>query len=213
MTEAIQRPAQPRVIDLDPASANERETVGHGEQAFELRGGQRLAIERDLHAKIEQRVLAQTCRDVLADGGGDVRTGGAVPLPGRGHPHHHARAFQLRDVGEKPKRLRGRPPQRMEDLAGIDHAFQPRAALRGALHGNEQRQQALPVRDTGELVQRLSEWQVLGFAVCGQASGVGGEEGERRRVVLTVLGQVEVDAANEVPGRAAVPEEVLHRGS
>ena len=107
------------------------------------------------------------------------------------------------------ERLLRRPAQRVEDLAGVDHRLEPGAALGRPLHRQEQREQALLVRRAGVLAQGLAERQVLGLAVRGEPVGVGREEGERRLLVLAVLGEVEVDAADEVPGRVQPLEELL----
>jgi hypothetical protein len=53
---------------------------------------------------------------------------------------------------------------------------------------------------------------VLRLAVRRQPAGVGGQEGERRLLVLAVLGQVEVHPADHVPGRVELLEELGHRG-
>ena len=99
--------------------------------------------------------------------------------------------------------------QRVEDLAGVDHRLEPRARLAGALHGQEQREQAVALRLPGVLAQRVTEREMLGLAVGGELPGVGGDEGEGRLVVLAVQGEVEVDAAHEVPRRAEAPEQFL----
>src|SRR5207248_1035244 len=57
----------------------------------------------------------------------------------------------------------------------------------------------------------LTEWQVLDLAVCGQSRRVGREEGERRRLILAVLGKVEMHATDEIPRRTAALEEILNR--
>jgi len=52
--------------------------------------------------------------------------------------------------------------------------------------------------------QGLAEREVLGLAVGGEARRVGGQERERRRVVLAVLGEVEVDAAKSIRSGGAL---------
>ncbi len=52
---------------------------------------------------------------------------------------------------------------------------------------------------------------MLCLAVARQAAGVGGQKRERCFLVLAVLGQVEVNAADEIPGWVKVFEEVLDR--
>ena len=51
---------------------------------------------------------------------------------------------------------------------------------------------------------------MLGLGIGGQARGIGREKGERRIHVFTILGQIEVHAADQVPRRIAALEEVLN---
>ena len=79
-----------------------------------------------------------------------------------------------RDASARP------PAQRMEDLARVDHRPQPGAALGGALHRQQQRQQLVAVRRAGILAQRLAERQVLRAGLRREPRRVGRQEGERR---------------------------------
>ena len=212
LLEATHHPLEPFAIDLDPLAADEREPVCAGQDLLHLGGGQPLAVERDLHAEVEQRILAERGRRLRPDGGGHLRPGRAPGPPGRGHANHDAGALQLRDVAEKAKGLLRRPAQRMKDLARVDHLLEPGAALGRALDREQERQKALLVGRAGVLAQRLAERQVLGLAVRREPGGVGREEGEGRLLVLAVLGEVEVHPAHDVPGRVQALEEVLDRG-
>ena len=97
----------------------------------------------------------------------------------------------------------------MEDLAAVDHRLEPGAALCRALDRQQQRQQLL-VRRVGVFLQRTPQGQVLGLALLRQPGRVGGDKCERSCLVLAVLGQVEVHAADEVPGRIVAPQELLN---
>ena len=113
-------------------------------------------------------------------------------------------------VLQELQRLRRAPAQRVVDLARIDHGLQPGACLGRALHRHQQRQQALAVARAGVLLQRLAERQMLRLAFGRKPRRVGRQERERRLLVLAVLGEIEVHAADQVPGRMAALEELLH---
>ena len=136
-----------------------------------------------------------------------VTCGRARPLAAPARPACARRRRRPRGAGRRPgagTRPR-RPAQGVEDLARVDHGPEPRAGLGRPLHGQEEREQPVLLRRAGVLAQRLAEREVLGLAVGGEARGVGREEGEGRLVVLAVLGEVEVDAADQVPGRVPPP--------
>ena len=82
---------------------------------------------------------------------------------------------------------------------------EPGAGLGGALHRQQQRQQLLAVGRAGVFAQRLAERQVLRARLGGEPGRVGGQEGERRVGVAAVLGEVEVHAPDQVPGRDSAP--------
>ena len=107
---------------------------------------------------------------------------------------------------------RGRPAQRMEDLARVDHRPQPGAGLGGALHRQQQRQQLVAVGRAGVFAQRLAERQMLRLGLRREPRGVGRHEGERRPVVAAVLGEIEMHAADQVPGRVQALQEALEVG-
>ena len=76
--EMLEHPAQPLAIDLDPASSDQREPIRLGKQLVDLSGGQRLAVKRDFHAEVEERVLAQPGRRFSPDRGRYLRARRAV---------------------------------------------------------------------------------------------------------------------------------------
>ena len=82
----------------------------------------------------------------------------------------------------------------------------------GALHRQQQRQQFVAVGRPGVFAQRLAERDVLGARLGREARGVGRHEGERRLGVAAVLRQVEMHAADQVPGRVQGIEEALEIG-
>ena len=104
-------------------------------------------------------------------------------------------ALELRDVAQKLNGLLGRPAERVENLTSLHQGFQPGASLRGALHRQEERQQAVLVGRARIFPESFSQRQMLGLGAGGQAGGISREKGERRIRVFAVFGQIEVDAA------------------
>ncbi len=204
LLEARHHPLQALAVHLDPLAANEREPIGAGQDLLHVTRAQALAVESDLHAKVEQGILAQRSRCLRPDGGRHLRPGGAPAPPRRGHANHHAGTLQLRHVTQKLKCLARRPAQRVKDLARIDRLSQPRAGFRRALDRQQERQQLLLAARARVRAQGLPERQVLGLAVGREPVGVSREKGERRRFVLAILGEVEVDLAHDVPGRMEI---------
>ena len=101
----------------------------------------------------------------------------------------------------------------MKDLAGIDHGLEPTDALRRTLHRHQQRQQLLSIGSAGVFAQGLAERHMLGPRLGRQARGVGGQEGKGPFRVAAVLGQIEVDTADQIPGRVQRLEESLQISS
>ena len=149
-------------------------------------------------------------RRLAADRRLHLRARRPVHAPARRHAHDHAGAFERRHVLQELQRLLRAPAQRMKDLAGIDHGLQPGAVLGGALHRHQQRQQALAVLRAGIFLQGLAERQMLRLGLRRQPRRVGRQEGERRFLVLAVLGQIEMHAPDQVPGGIAALEELLN---
>ena len=117
------------------------------------------------------------------------------------------RLWRKRDASAGP------PAQRMENLPGVDHRPQPVAVFGGALHRQQQRQQFVAVCRPGVFAQRLAQRDVLGAGLSGEARRVGRHEGERLFGVAAVLRQVEMHAADQVPGRVQRVEEALQAGA
>ena len=147
----------------------------------------------------------------LANRRADLRTRRAVRAPRARHTDDDTRGSQLREIRQELKRVGGRPPQRMINLAGIHHPSQPLALSGGALHRQQQRQQLRLVGRAGVLTQRLSERQVLRLRVRRQPRRIRGQKRERRRSIRPVLGEVEVNAADQSPGRTLLREKILRR--
>ena len=209
--EAIERAAQPLAVDLDPSAADEGKPVGFGEQLPDLRGRQRLALERHLDAEVEQRVEAELARRLAADRRRDLRVRRPAHAPRRRHAHDHAGRLERRHILEELQGLLRAPAQRVIDRAGNDHVLQPGNALGGPLNRRQQRQQALAILRAGILLQGPAERQVLRPRLRRQPWRVGREEREGRLGVLPVLGKIEIDSADQVPGRMARLQEILHR--
>ncbi|MGH9348248.1 MAG: hypothetical protein ACRD26_13400 [Vicinamibacterales bacterium] len=99
----------------------------------------------------------------------------------------------------------------MIDLAGLDHRLQPRTLGGGALDRQEQREQPRLVGGAGVFAQCAAKRQVLGPGLGRQLRRVGRQKRERRFIIPAVLGEVEVDAADETPRWAPTLEELLDR--
>ena len=205
--QPIERRAQARTIQLDPPPAQEAQAIAAGEQLGELGVGERLAVERDRRAEVEQRVAAEPGRRVRADGRRRGGARGSPAVPAGGHTHDHAGGLELRRVDEQAHRIGRRPPQRMEQLVVLDHLDEPRARVGRAPHRLEQRAQLRLRARARVFVQRLAERDVLRRRARAEPRRVRREERERRRVVAAILGEVEADAADEVPRRVTRAQE------
>src|ERR1039458_3637706 len=89
--EALDHALQVLAVDLDPAPAHQRESVCLRQQVADFRRGERFAIQRDFHAEIEQRVLAQPRGRPGPHGAGHPRPRRTIAPPRRRHANHHAR--------------------------------------------------------------------------------------------------------------------------
>ena len=198
------------MIDLDPLAADQGQPVGMRQQPLDLGRRELFAVERHLHPEVEQRIQPELRRRIAADRCLHLRARRAVHAPARRHPHDHAGAFERGNVLQELQRLLRAPAQRMKDLARIDHGLQPGAMLGGALDGHQQRQQALAVPRTGIFLQSLAERQMLGLGLSRKPRRVGRKKRERGVLVLPVLGEIEMHAPDQVPGRMTALEELLH---
>ena len=170
--------------------------------------GQRFAVEADAHLEVEQRIRAETRRRLAPDGGRDLRTWWTIGAPCGRYAHDDAGGLEAGDIGQQLKRLGGRPPQRVIDLARLDHRLQPRTLGGGALDRQEQREQLRLVGGACVFAQRAAERQVLRPGLRRQVGRVGRQKRERRVIIPAVLGEVEVDAADEMPCRALTLEKL-----
>ena len=209
--EALQHAFERLFIHLDPATANQLQAVAACQQGLQLGFAQALAVQRHVHLEVQQRLLAQQRRHTGADTGLDHRTCRSAGAPGAGCANDDAGGFELGHVGQKLVSLGGAPAQRMVNVAGLDHLVQPVAMLGGALHRQQQRQQLRPASVAGKLRQRLRQRLVLRVALGRQARGVGGQKGEGRFRVFAVFCQIEMHAADQVPGRMTRLEEILQQ--
>ena len=198
-------------IDFDPAAADQLQAVHPFEQRLDLGRAQALAVERELHVEIEQRVHPERGRRTGADDGSCLWSRRPAGLPVSRRAHHDPGRLELVMVLEQAPRVCRRPAQRVIDLARVDHLAQPVALLGGALHRQQQRQQLRFAPAIRVFRQRVLERQVLGLAVRRQARRVGRHERERRLRVLAVLRQVEVHASDQIPRRMARLEKLLQR--
>ena len=208
--ELFQRATQSFMVDLDPFASDQRQPFGLREQLLDLRRREILAVERHLHLEIEQRVHPEPGRCLASHGCLDLRAWRAVHAPARRHANHHARAFERGNVLQELQRLLRAPAQRVKDLARVDHGLQPRTSGGGALDRHQQRQQALAVPCSGIFLQGLAERQMLRLGLRRKPGRIAREERKRGFLVLSVLGKIEMHAADQVPGRMAALEKLLH---
>ncbi len=208
-SELVEHPAEFFPVDLDPPSAHQVQAVGRGEELLDFRLGQRFAVERDAHLEVEQRLLAEARGRLAADGAGDLRTRRAIRSPRRRYADDDPRGLEAWDIGQELNRVGRRPPERVIDLARVDHRLQPTTVGCGALHGEEQREQPRLVRGACVFAEGAAEWQVLRLGLRRQLRRVGRKKRERRISVSTVFGEVEVDAADQVPRRVPAMQKLL----
>ena len=200
---AVERRLDPARIDLDPFAAQHREPVARQQQALQLLRRQRLAVERDIDGEIEHRARSDHRGRLGADGRGDRRPAWPRARPARRHTHDEAGRLQSRDIVEQTHRVGGRPAQRMEDLAAIDHLLQPAATFARPAHRLQQLQQIRPGARTGIFAQSRAERRMTQAAAGRHAGNIGREEGEGPLRVLAILGEIEMHAPDMAP--AAVP--------
>jgi hypothetical protein len=114
-----------------------------------------------------------------------------MATPGGRHAQDDARRLEPRDVAEELEGLPRREAQRVEDLLRVDHRLQPGAGLRGALHGQEEGEQAIALRLPGVLAQGLAEREVRSPAVGGEARRVSaGARAAAERSVTSAAGSL-----------------------
>src|SRR4051812_7742812 len=94
----------------------------------------------------------------------------------------------------------------MKDVAALDEAGDELAALGGAMDGVEQSPE--PRAIVGVVGERATERRMLLAPVYGNTRGVRREERERRVGGGLVLGEVEADAADDLPRCTEAGDEI-----
>ena len=192
---------QALAVHLDPLSAQQLQTVHARQQPVYLGGSQRLAIQGHANLKIQQRARTQRFAPRTADGRRHLRPRRSTPVPGLRHPHDEARRFQCRHFAQEFECVVRRPAHRRIELACRDFFGQPRTLRRGQLHGRQQRQQPLRVTRRRSVTHCAPQRQVLGTGRRRQTGRVRRQKRERQVRILFVFREVQVHAADGVPGR------------
>ena len=200
-----------RAVHLDPAAAEELQAIRSFEKRTDLGGRESFVTESQFDLEVEQRIFAQHRGHSAAGARADLRPRRPARPPRARRTHHDPRRLEFGDVGEKLKRFRGRPAQGVVDFPRLDHRAQPGTLRRAFLHRLQQRQEPRFVARARVLAQSLAERQMLRATLRGQLRRVGRDERERRLCVGAVFGEIEVYAANEVPGRMACSQKFLER--
>src|SRR5271157_5199983 len=104
----------------------------------------------------------------------------------------------------------GRPAQRVEYLARVDHGLQPWTAPSRALHGKKQRQQTILVGRACIFAQSLTQRKMLGPGVRREPGGIGRKESKWRIFIFAVLGKIEMHATDKIPRGVAAFQEILN---
>jgi hypothetical protein len=94
----------------------------------------------------------------------------------------------------------------MVDLPRVDHRPEPGACLRGALHRHQQRKQLGMICLAGVFAERSAQREMFCSCLRREFRRVGGHKGEWRIRIATVLGKIEMHAADQVPGRVQLLE-------
>ena len=207
--ELVDQAAQTLAIDFDPSPPQQRQAVHALEQRADLVGRQRLAVERHVHPEVEQRVESEARRRLGADGGLDGGPGGRPAF----HPAG-TRTTMPACSSEWTSRSRARASGGVHrsgwkispaSTIAFSHAQLSVARWTGSSSESSRALLAAPAYSR-------SAWpsgRCCGVACADRPVRVGGQEGERRVGVLAVLGQVEVHAADGVPGGVELPQRVL----
>src|SRR6516162_6075881 len=120
LMESLEEAGELSGIDLDPAAAQQSQPRRTRQELFDLAGGQRLAIQHQLHVEVEQRVGSQLGRRLTTDTRSDLRPRRPASAPRTGYPHHYPCRLELRNIGQELQGF-GRPPaQRVVYLPGIE---------------------------------------------------------------------------------------------
>jgi hypothetical protein len=90
----------------------------------------------------------------------------------------------------------------MIDVASVDQLADECALLGCSGKRRQQREKLLTVLRPSVVLERSAQRQVLRLGLFGDLVNVGGDEGEWILEIALVLGEMEADAADDVPDRA-----------
>ena len=107
-------------------------------------------------------------------------------------------------------RFRGRPGQRVIDVARVHQLADELTVLRRPGQGRQQREQLAPVARPGVLLEGPAQGQMRGRGPPGDFAHVGGNEGKGIVRIAPVLRQMQADPADHVPDRALGLQIVLN---
>ncbi len=195
----VERFSQLFAVDFDPLPFECDQAANGLEKLFELGLGERLAVERHVHGKIEQGIHAE--RSALAGIDRDVDRGPrrAARFPPVGDPDDQAALLEDRNVLQEPIRLARAPGQGMIDFARVDHLLDERAALGRALDRHQEREERGPVFRPGVFLQSLAQGLVLHATLGRELGNISRQECEGVLRVALVLSEVKRHAADEPP--------------
>ena len=196
-------------VRLDPAALDEHQPCAGPQQGLQLSFAQGLAPQGELDAEVQQRVEAQHRGPLVPHRHRHHRAGASPGAPPVGQAQHQARPLEGFGLAQKGVGRGRGPGQGVVDLAGLQHVLDERAVLGCALQWGEQRHQLAAPARTGVLSQGAAQGHVLDLLPSRDMAGVGGDEGEGVAGIALVLGQVQADAARQVPDRIAARQEAL----
>ena len=194
----LQQRVEARGVGLDPAVAEAHESAARGAELGDLLFGEGLPLDLDAHREVDERVGAEGGARPRAEGHPHLRT--RPSRPPVGHARLHPRGLAITRGEEEGVGLRGRPPEGLKELAGVDQGAHDLARGGGAAHGFEQGVEARAVLQLGALGEGATEGHVLRSPRRAHARGEGREEGEGR--ITLALREVETHAPHGVPHRA-----------
>ena len=186
-------------VYLDPLALEQHQAVLAAEQRIQLFGRQRGIAQGDTDVEVQHRAGVEHRWRPGTDRHRHLGPGPAAP-PVR-QPHRQPALLELRRTAQQPVGTRRRPGHGPIDVAGVHQIFHPVAGLGRLLHRREQLDERGAILRSRVLLQRLAQRQVLQPARRAEAGGIGRHEGERTRLVVPVLGQVEADPPHLMPFR------------
>ena len=198
-------------VDFDPAATQQVQTGGRRKQTRNLGFCEMFAFERHVHAELQQSLRADACGRFVANLRLDSGPRRTTRSPRRGNANNDAGGFQQRQVLQELIGFIRSPAKRMIDFARVHQFLQPRALFRRSLNRPQQRKEPRLVRHARVFRQRAAERHVLGFRMRRQPVRVRCKKGEWRLGIIPILGEIEVNAADEVPRRILTLEEFFER--